>query len=82
MNLQSLPNTLTIGRIIAVPLFVALFYWGGPWGDPLAALVLCGAHSADRVMIKGKWTVENGMPVGIDMERLRHGHGAVAKMFL
>jgi 8-oxoguanine deaminase len=51
-------------------------------GDPLAALVLCGAHRADRVMIKGKWTVENGMPLGIDMERLRHEHGAVAKLFL
>jgi len=30
LNLQSIPNTLTLGRIIAVPLFVALFYWGGP----------------------------------------------------
>ncbi|WP_421857082.1 8-oxoguanine deaminase [Oricola sp.] len=49
--------------------------------DPLAALVLCGAHRADRVMIKGRWTVEDGMPVGVDVERLRHEHGGIAKLF-
>ena len=49
MNLQSLPNTLTIGRIVAVPLFVALFYWGGPWGDPLAALVFILAAVTDWI---------------------------------
>jgi 8-oxoguanine deaminase len=51
-------------------------------GDPLAALVLCGAHRADRVMIAGKWTVEAGLPVGMNVEQLRHEHGAVAKLFL
>ena len=51
-------------------------------GDPLAALVLCGAHRADRVMIRGKWTVEDGLPVGVDIGKLRHDHGAVAKLFL
>jgi len=51
-------------------------------GDPLAALVLCGAHAADRVMIAGKWTVEDGQPVGIDVARLRHEHGEAAKAFL
>jgi 8-oxoguanine deaminase len=50
-------------------------------GDPLAALVLCGAHRADRVMIRGSWTVEDGRPVGIDVAKLRHDHGAVAKLF-
>ena len=49
LNLQSLPNTLTLGRIIAVPLFVALFYWGGPWGDPLAALVFILAAVTDWI---------------------------------
>ena len=49
MNLQSLPNTLTLGRIIAVPLFVALFYWGGPVGDPLAALVFILAAVTDWI---------------------------------
>lgn len=51
-------------------------------GDPLAALVLCGAHSADRVMVRGAWRVVDGRPVGIDIERLRHEHGAAARAFL
>lgn len=51
-------------------------------GDPLAALVLCGAHAADRVMVKGEWRVRDGHPVGIDVARLRAEHGAAAKAFL
>jgi CDP-diacylglycerol--glycerol-3-phosphate 3-phosphatidyltransferase len=49
LNLQSIPNALTLGRIIAVPLVVALFYWGGPWGDPLAALVFILAAITDWI---------------------------------
>jgi len=51
-------------------------------GDPIAALVLCGAHAADRVMIAGDWRVEDGMPVGVDVAKLRHEHGEAAKAFL
>jgi len=51
-------------------------------GDPLAALVLCGAHAADRVMVKGEWRVEDGAPKGVDVARLRAEHGAAAKAFL
>lgn len=51
-------------------------------GDPLAALVLCGAHAADRVMIAGAWKVMNGLPVHMDVERLRYEHGEAAKRFL
>jgi 8-oxoguanine deaminase len=51
-------------------------------GDPLAALVLCGAHTADRVMVKGEWRVEDGMPKGVDVAKLRREHGAAAKAFL
>jgi 8-oxoguanine deaminase len=50
-------------------------------GDPIAALVLCGAHAADRVMVAGEWRVTDGMPVGADVARLRHEHGAAAKAF-
>ena len=50
--------------------------------DPLAALVLCGAHAADRVMIKGAWRVEHGQPVGVDVAKLRREHGAAAKACL
>ncbi len=34
-------------------------------GDPLAALVLCGAHRAERVMIGGRWVVEDGAIPGL-----------------
>jgi 8-oxoguanine deaminase len=51
-------------------------------GDPLAALVLCGAHAADRVMVKGEWRVIDAMPVGVDIARLRREHGEAAKAFL
>ena len=51
-------------------------------GDPLAALVLCGAHAADRVMVAGDWRVVDGAPVGVDVARLRREHGAAARAFL
>lgn len=51
-------------------------------GDPIAALVLCGAHRADRVMIAGEWRVAEGVPVGVDLARLRFEHGEAAKKFL
>jgi len=47
VNLATLPNILTVARIIAVPVVVALFYWGGPLGDPLAALVFILAAITD-----------------------------------
>ena len=50
-------------------------------GDPIAALVLCGAHRADRVMIGGRWTVADGLPVVVDVVRLRAEHGAAARLF-
>ena len=51
-------------------------------GDPFAALVLCGAHRADRVMIAGKWRVIGGQPLGMDVARLRAAHGKAALAFL
>ena len=50
-------------------------------GDPIAALVLCGAHRADRVMVAGRWTVTDGLPVGVDVARLRREHGAAVERF-
>jgi 8-oxoguanine deaminase len=50
--------------------------------DPIAALVLCGAHAADRVMVKGDWRVVDGAPVGVDVARLRYEHGRAARRFL
>jgi 8-oxoguanine deaminase len=50
--------------------------------DPLAALVLCGAHAADRVMTKGEWRVVDAAPLGVDLARLRAEHGKAAKRFV
>jgi 8-oxoguanine deaminase len=48
-------------------------------GDPLAALVLCGAHRADRVMVGGRWIVENGAIPGLDLTDLIRRHSAAAR---
>jgi 8-oxoguanine deaminase len=49
-------------------------------GDPLAALVLCGAHRADRVMVGGRWLVENGQIPGLDIAALIRRHSAAARV--
>lgn len=49
--------------------------------DPIAALVLCGAHRADRIMVAGQWRVIDGEPLGVDLSRLRAQHGAAARRF-
>ena len=48
-------------------------------GDPLAAVVLCGAHRADRVMIAGKWMVTDGFIPGLDVADLIRRHSAAAR---
>jgi 8-oxoguanine deaminase len=47
--------------------------------DPVAALVVCGAHRADRVMIGGRWVVEDGAIPGLDIAALIQRHSAAAK---
>jgi 8-oxoguanine deaminase len=49
--------------------------------DPLAALVLCGAHRADRVMVGGQWRVVDGAVVGLDLAALIAEHRAAALAF-
>ena len=48
-------------------------------GDALAALVLCGAHRADRVMVGGAWRVIDGAIPGMDIGDLIRRHSAAAK---
>ena len=48
-------------------------------GDPLAALLLCGAHKADRVMVAGEWKVKDGEPVDIDLDKLLMEHEVARK---
>jgi 8-oxoguanine deaminase len=47
-------------------------------GDPLAALILCGAHRADRVMIAGDWRVIDGEIPGLDLAGLMAEHAVAA----
>ena len=47
-------------------------------GDPLAALILCGAHRADRVMVGGHWRVIDGEIPGLDLKGLMEEHAAAA----
>ena len=46
--------------------------------DPLAALILCGAHSADYVMVGGKWKVEQGRLLTGDIDEIQVRHKASA----
>lgn len=46
--------------------------------DPLAALLLCGAHQADRVMVAGHWRVMNGEVIGVDIHQLIERHKRAA----
>ncbi len=48
-------------------------------GDPLAALVLCGAHQADRVMVAGQWRVIDAAIVDYDIAQLIQRQKALAR---
>ena len=48
-------------------------------GDAVAALVICGAHRADRVMVNGRWVVEDGAIPGLDLTALMTAHHAAAR---
>lgn len=75
-------GTIAIGKQADLAMFTLdeLRFSGA--GDPVAALVLCGAHRADRVMVGGHWRVIDGNPIGIDVAELRAAHGAAARAFL
>lgn len=47
-------------------------------GDPLAALVLCGAHRVRHLMVGGEWRVVDGELPGIDLAALRARHQRAA----
>lgn len=49
------------------------------YGDAIAALVLCGAHRADRVMVNGNWTVVDGAIPGLDVAGLMRRHQTAAR---
>ncbi len=47
--------------------------------DPVAALLLCGADRADRVMVGGRWRVLDGEVVGLDVPALLAEHRQAAR---
>lgn len=50
--------------------------------DPLAALVLSGAHRANAVMVHGQWRVLGGNWLGGDLTELMHHHKTAAQRLL
>ncbi|WP_198034160.1 8-oxoguanine deaminase [Acidihalobacter ferrooxydans] len=51
-------------------------------GDPLAALLLCGAQQADRVMIAGRWRLLDGEVPGLDLDALLDAQRRAARELL
>ncbi|MCH2157469.1 MAG: 8-oxoguanine deaminase [Oleiphilaceae bacterium] len=47
--------------------------------DPLAALLLCGAHKANAVMVAGEWRVLDGGLVSGDLSDLISRHSSLSK---
>ncbi len=72
-------GAIAVGALADLALFKLdeLRFSGG--GDPIAALVLCGAHRADRVMVGGRWIVEDGEIPGLDIGDLIRRHSAAAR---
>ncbi len=69
---------LATGKLADLALFDLneLRFFGA--GDPIAALVLCGAHQASAVMVNGQWRVRNSELVNVDLERVRADHISAA----
>jgi 8-oxoguanine deaminase len=73
-----------LGRIaVGQAADLALFKLDGPnfagYGDAVAALVRSGAHRADRVMVAGRWVVEDGALPGLDLAALTERHNRFAR---
>lgn len=43
-------------------------------GDPLAALIMCGAQSVDRLMVQGEWRVVDGKIQSFDVSAMMKAH--------
>jgi len=48
-------------------------------GDAVAALVTCGAHQVDRLMVGGQWLIEDGEHCTIDKQQLMAEHHQLAR---
>jgi 8-oxoguanine deaminase len=67
-------GSLAVGKAADLALFTLDELRFSGHGDPLAALVLCGAQRADYVMTAGRWIVENGHIPGLDLDELKTRH--------
>ncbi|MGO2421115.1 MAG: 8-oxoguanine deaminase [Vibrio casei] len=72
-------GTLAVGKQADVAMFTLNDIRFSGSHDPLAALIMCGAQQADRVMINGVWRVHDGHVIGLDLENLLIRHRAAAK---
>jgi 8-oxoguanine deaminase len=73
-------GAIAVGKMADLALFKLDELRFSGHGDALAALVLCGAHRADRVMVGGKWVVESGCIPGLDVSDLIRRHSKAAKL--
>ncbi len=71
-------GTLAVGKQADLALFSLNELRFSGSHDPLAALLLCGAHTADHVMVAGEWKVQNGDVPGVDIHQLRTEHQQAA----
>ncbi len=51
-------------------------------GDPVAALVLCGAHRVSHLMVDGKWRVRDRRLLDADVGALRDAHRRAARRLI
>ncbi|MBD1573712.1 8-oxoguanine deaminase [Vibrio sp. S17_S38] len=72
-------GTLDVGKQADLSMFTLSDIRFSGSHDPLAALIMCGAQQADRVMINGQWRVHDGHVIGLDLEGLLIRHRAAAK---
>lgn len=72
-------GTLEVGKQADLSMFTLSDIRFSGSHDPLAALIMCGAQQADRVMINGHWRVHDGHVIGLDLEDLLIRHRAAAK---
>ena len=70
---------IAVGKLADLALFKLDDLRFSGHGDALAALVLCGAHRADRVMVGGAWRVIAGAIPGRAIGDLIRRHSAAAK---
>ena len=61
---------LAVGKQADIALFnlEALRFTGA--GDPVAALLLCGAHQAEAVMVAGQWRVKDARLTDVDLQKV------------